>query len=77
VKIYVDGNLEGTITASPVQNTGGYWRIASWAAWGGGLFDNGYFLGDIGKVEIYGEFAALTDAQVAQLWLNDKATYGR
>jgi len=76
VKIYVDGNLEGTITASPYQYEGAYWRIASWVGWGGGLFDSGYFLGDIGKVEVYGEFAALTDAQVQQLWLNDKATYG-
>ncbi len=76
-KLYVDSTLVGSLTATPA-NYSGYWKVGGYSlsGWndGSGVLSNGDWVGDVGKVYIYGS-TQLSDAGVLALYNNSKATY--
>jgi len=69
MRLYVDGTLVGSSTATTVaENTTGYWRIGydsigpNWP----GVPSSEHFAGSLAQVSVYG--TVLTSTQVAQAW---------
>lgn len=60
MRLYVDGQLQGTNPQAGAQNYTGYWRVGGDSTWGGAA--SGYFAGSIDEAAIYA--SALSEARV-------------
>jgi hypothetical protein len=76
-KLYVDSTLVGSFTATPA-NYSGYWKVGGYSlsGWNDGIggLSNGDWVGDVGKVYIYGS-TQLSDAGVLNLYNSSKGYY--
>lgn len=72
--LYIDGVLVSTSTAANAQVYNGYWRIAGYKAvnWTNG--SDGYYVGNIGIVQVYNR--GLSAAEVLQNFNDKKSRFG-
>ena len=73
IKLYLNGDLIGTLGDAEAIQATGYWRIGGYMMVGWLTPGSGYYSGSIGEVSIYN--SAISQSVVEEIYANTKSTY--